>query len=127
MIDERTSAHSRVPLNQPSDFERTAMRKYLLIALTVSVIGFGSPTPANAQNEPKQREQKVFKPDVMNAAKHDKSRPLREIPPLAAKKGREYENPMNFVKRPATDQSDGALQSAAVPSVPVINGLNFEG
>ncbi|HEX8491316.1 MAG TPA: hypothetical protein VF658_00600 [Pyrinomonadaceae bacterium] len=67
------------------------------------------------------------KAEVRKADRQDTSRPLREIAPLKAGK-REYENPMNFVKKGAqTGQTDPVVQSAADPLVAVVNGLNFEG
>ncbi|HKQ53568.1 MAG TPA: hypothetical protein VJT74_14425, partial [Pyrinomonadaceae bacterium] len=65
---------------------------------------------------------------IVTAARHDTSRPLRDIAPLKAGKARKYENPMNFARKgAATDQPDGAVQSLIGPSVPVTAGLNFEG
>lgn len=105
------------------------MRTILLIALTVSVCSLGLPlAPSRAQDDAKPQNQlRMSKPEVVQATRQDRSKPLREIAPLAAKKVREYENPMNFVRKGQSDQPDGALQSSAVPSVPVISGLNFEG
>src|SRR5829696_4434734 len=65
---------------------------------------------------------------IITQARHDVSRPLRDIAPLIPGKARKYENPMNFAKKaPASDQQDGAVQSVTGLAVPVTAGHNFEG
>jgi hypothetical protein len=105
------------------------MQKYVRIALTVSVMALGlCPAVSYAQDPSKPEPQlQLSRPEIQLATRQDRSRPLREIMPLQAKKGRDYENPMNFVRKATTNQPDGAVQRAAVPTVPVISGLNFEG
>jgi hypothetical protein len=110
--------------------ERIEMRRFNLTLFIVSALTLLTlPVLSSAQNQSAaDKEAKQFKPEVTKAVRHDTSKPLREIMPLVAKKAREYENPMNFVRKnvPA-DQADGAVQANAFASVPVTNGLNFEG
>jgi hypothetical protein len=68
------------------------------------------------------------KAEVSRAAKHDLSKPLRDITPLAPGKRNRVENPMNFIERSApAAQADPVVQASAIPNVPVTGGLNFEG
>ncbi len=105
--------------------QRFALSLFIVFALTLVTL----PVLSSAQNQTAaDKEQKQFKPEVTNAVRHDTSKPLREIMPLVAKKARDYENPMNFVsKNVPADQADGAVQANSFASVPVTNGLNFEG
>jgi hypothetical protein len=106
------------------------MRRLTLTLSIISALTFVMlPVFTSAQNQSAaDKAPKQSNPDISAAVRHDTSKPLREIMPLAPKKAREYENPMNFVKKnvPA-DQVDGAVQASAFASVPVTNGLNFEG
>jgi hypothetical protein len=106
------------------------MRRLTLTLFIVSALTFVMlPVFSSAQNQSGvDKTPKQSNPEISAAVRHDTSKPLREIMPLAPKKAREYENPMNFVKKnvPA-DQADGAVQASAFASVPVTNGLNFEG
>ncbi len=66
------------------------------------------------------------KSEVTRASKHDVSKPLREITPIAAKTNRKDFEP----KRPAEpggQYDDPVVQSSSVPSIAVTSGLNFEG
>lgn len=67
------------------------------------------------------------KAEVSRAARHDVSKPLREIMPAAPGKRHHIENPMLFRGKPETGQSDPVVQANASPNVPVTGGLNFEG
>jgi hypothetical protein len=109
------------------------MKRNLVASLTL--LAFAAvlvlPTLIYAQrgetSTPPGAAERQLKP-VITQARHDVSRPLRDIAPLKAKKVREYENPMNFTKKgAASDQPDGAVQSVIGPAVPVTAGLNFEG
>jgi hypothetical protein len=108
------------------------MRRFKLSLLLVSITALTfvtlSPLSSAQDQSAADKEAKQFKPEVTNAVRHDTSKPLREIAPLKAGKARKYENPMNFSRKdlPA-DQADAAVQSSAVLSVPIVNGLNFEG
>ena len=105
------------------------MRRFIITLCLVSALIFVMLPVSSAQDQQAaDRETKQSRPEVTNAVRHDTSKPLREIMPIKAGKAREYENPMNFSRKnvPA-DQADGAVQSSAVLSVPIINGLNFEG
>jgi hypothetical protein len=106
------------------------MRRLTLTLSIISALTFVMlPVFTSAQNQSAaDKAPKQSNPEISAAVRHDTSKPLREIMPLAPKKAREYENPMNFVKKnvPA-DQVDGAVQASAFASVPVTNGLNFEG
>ncbi len=106
------------------------MRRFTLTLFIVSALTLATlPLLSLAQNQSATDRAPIqFRPDVTNAVRHDTSKPLREIMPLKAGKARKYENPMNFSRKnvPA-DQKDGAVQSSAVLSVPIVTGLNFEG
>ena len=106
------------------------MRRFTLTLFLVSALTLATlPLISSAQNQSATDRAPIqLRPEITDAVRHDTSKPLREIMPLKAGKGREYENPMNFSRKnvPA-DQADGAVQSSAVLSVPIINGLNFEG
>jgi hypothetical protein len=105
------------------------MRRFIISLSLVSALIFVMLPVSSAQDQ--QAANRVTKqsgPEVTSAVRHDTSRPLREIMPIKAGKAREYENPMNFSRKDTpADQADGAVQSSAVLSVPIINGLNFEG
>ncbi|SRR6266498_122407 len=106
------------------------MRRLTLTVFIVSALTFVMlPVFISAQNQSAaDKAPKQSNPEISAAVRHDTSKPLREIMPLAPKKAREYENPMNFVKKNVPpDQADGAVQASAFASVPVTNGLNFEG
>lgn len=69
---------------------------------------------------------KIEKLGAEKAAKHDTSRPLREIIPTPAKNNRKDFEP----KRPAEPGGqfdDPVVQAAAAPLVAITSGLNFEG
>ena len=105
------------------------MKRKLIASLTLLTFGavFVLPTLVYGQRGRTGTGAGQLKP-IISAARHDTSRPLRDIAPLKPGKARKYENPMNFAKKgPATNQPDGALQSVIGPSVPVTAGLNFEG
>ena len=105
------------------------MKRKLVASLTLAAFGavFVLPSLVYGQRGKTDAAQRQSKP-IVTAARHDTSRPLREIAPLKAGKARKYENPMNFAKRDApTDQPDGAVQAVTGLSVPVTAGLNFEG
>ena len=105
------------------------MRRLIITLCLVSALIFVMLPVSSAQDQQAaDRETKQSRPEVTSAVRHDTSKPLREIMPIKAGKAREYENPMNFSRKnvPA-DQADGAVQSSAVLSVPIVTGLNFEG
>ncbi|HUS09065.1 MAG TPA: hypothetical protein VMZ30_01275 [Pyrinomonadaceae bacterium] len=106
------------------------MRRFTLTLFLVSALTLATlPLISSAQNQSATDRAPIqLRPEVTNAVRHDTSKPLREMMPLKAGKAREYENPMNFSRKnvPA-DQKDGAVQSSAVLSVPIVTGLNFEG
>src|SRR5215213_2428633 len=105
------------------------MKRKLVASLTLLAFGavFVLPALVYGQRGRTGTDAGQSKP-IITSARHDTSRPLRDIAPLRPGKARKYENPMNFAKKaPATDQPDGALQSLIGPSVPVTAGHNFEG
>lgn len=94
--------------------------KRVLSLLTVCGIASLLPVLAFGQGKAKA--------EVSKSAKHDVSRPLREVEPLDTAKTRTWKNPMNFVERAGpADHKDPALQSSTGPNVAVTGGLNFEG
>jgi hypothetical protein len=109
------------------------MRRFTLTLFIISALTALTfvtlPVLSSAQDQSAAaKEAKQFKPEVTEAVRHDTSKPLREIMPLKAGKARKYENPMNFARKDVpAGQSDGAVQSSAVLSVPIVSGLNFEG
>jgi hypothetical protein len=105
------------------------MRRKVIALFTTAAFSLVLILPALVKSSPakKSADQSQLKVEVTKA-RHDVSRPLRDILPLKAKKAREYENPMNFVKKGApSDQIDPAVQTVGGPSVPTTPGLNFEG
>ena len=71
------------------------------------------PTAARAQGAGVVR-----KAEVGRAAKHDVSKPLRDITPLAPGKRNKVENPMNFEGKPTAEQIDPVVQRSSSPNVP---------
>lgn len=99
------------------------MRRFVPPILTLLVLAL-MPSPARAQ-----RAAVLKKAEVGRAAKHDLSKPLRDIEPIspAAAKRNRVENPMLFRAKAETGQPDPAVQASVLPNVPVTGGLNFEG
>jgi hypothetical protein len=105
------------------------MRRKVIALFTMAAFSLVLVLPALVKSSPAKKggDQPQLKVEVTKA-RHDVSRPLRDILPLKAKKAREYENPMNFVRKGApSDQIDPAVQTVGGPSVPTTPGLNFEG
>lgn len=96
-------------------------RKFVLPSLALLALA-ALPAPALAQ-----RAAVMKKPEVGRAAKHDVSKPLREIMPAAPVKRNRVENPMNFMAKSREPQADPIVQANVSPNVPVTGGLNFEG
>src|SRR6185436_20523156 len=68
----------------------------------------------------------AVKPEITKADRHDVSKPLRDIAPIAPV-FHPHEKPIRIVRRDVTERPDGALQTEAGPLVAATAGTGFAG